>query len=183
MEGPNYHALVQCDDGYILTSATGKYYITALDMSQPLYSDNKGIMFKGVDSNKLPKVIKKIYKKQTQVEKIKMEYKLMKDAMTYDKTANLVYAVDYAEEEEYFYIVTDYFNEGSLKNFINASQIEDESEIIEYFRQICFGIKILHQNNVIHRDISPDNIFVSAYCDPSYPYKHYLVIGDLGIKN
>jgi hypothetical protein len=59
MEGPNYLALVQSDNGYIFTSATEKYYITALDMSQPLYGDNKGIMFKGVDSNKLPKVIKK----------------------------------------------------------------------------------------------------------------------------
>lgn len=30
-----------------------------------------------------------------------------------------------------------------------------------YFSQICLGIKNLHEHNVAHRDLKPDNILVT----------------------
>jgi serine/threonine protein kinase len=36
-----------------------------------------------------------------------------------------------------------------------------EDEIRWYFYQIIDGVKYLHQNSIIHRDIKPGNIFLS----------------------
>jgi len=49
----------------------------------------------------------------------------------------------------------------------------DEAEIVKLGIHICRALELCARTKTIHRDIKPDNIFVSAYCD----YK----LGDFGI--
>jgi len=56
-----------------------------------------------------------------------------------------------------------YADSGNLSEFIYNDNAMSEEAILEYFRQICYGTMILHQNKIIHRDIKPDNILVQKF--------------------
>lgn len=49
----------------------------------------------------------------------------------------------------------------------------DEKEIIRLGKDMCQALSLCHGHNIIHRDIKPDNIFISEYGD----YK----LGDFGV--
>ena len=50
----------------------------------------------------------------------------------------------------------------------------DGSIITNIIEQICFGLRDLHDSKIIHRDLTPDNIFI----DENYNIK----IGDFGVS-
>ena len=51
----------------------------------------------------------------------------------------------------------------------------EENIIIDLAKQICSGIKVIHENNIVHRDLKPENIFMD---DETKKIK----IGDFGIS-
>jgi serine/threonine protein kinase len=65
----------------------------------------------------------------------------------------------------------------TLKEYIQSTMINDDVEKrISYFKQILYGVKYLHDSNIIHRDIKPANIFFTKKDD-------YIVkVGDFGIS-
>ena len=74
-------------------------------------------------------------------------------------------------------IVTEYADGGDLSEKIkerkNKNNYFTESEILDYFTQICLAIKHIHENKIIHRDLKSGNIFLM---------KNGLVkLGDFGI--
>ena len=76
-----------------------------------------------------------------------------------------------------YYIVTEFANDGTLRQKIEEQNNEgkniDETTLIIWLFQICLGLSYLHKKKIIHRDIKPDNIFLT---------KNGLIkIGDLGL--
>ena len=65
-----------------------------------------------------------------------------------------------------------------LKTFINLYKNKDEytNENIIYniIKQICFGIKEIHDKNIVHMDLKPQNIFMCK--------GQKIKIGDFGIS-
>lgn len=81
---------------------------------------------------------------------------------------------------DYFYIIMEYADDGDLNKKIkqqkNKKSIDkhfSEEVIIKYFYQICEGINYIHSQNVIHRDIKSQNIFLMKNGE--------VKIGDFGI--
>ena len=76
------------------------------------------------------------------------------------------------------YLVSDYAVKGDLSNIIKNHQNYKtkfaENTIWKYFIQIIFGLKYLHSNDIIHRDIKSNNIFVDK--------NDNIKIGDFGIS-
>ena len=72
----------------------------------------------------------------------------------------------------------EYCENKDLKSFINNhennNQYINEDVIYNIVLDICYGIKEIHLNNLIHRDLKPDNLFKSK------DYK--IKIGDFGIS-
>jgi len=77
-------------------------------------------------------------------------------------------------------LVTDYVNNGDLSQFIYRNKCIrcniDEKIIWNYFIQIALGVRYLHNNNIIHRDLKTKNIFI-------HKVRNYSIIkiGDFGI--
>ncbi|XP_055934829.1 serine/threonine-protein kinase Nek1-like isoform X1 [Argiope bruennichi] len=73
------------------------------------------------------------------------------------------------------FIVMGYCECGDFHSFIknrNGAYFE-EKEIVNWFIQICMGLKYLHDKGILHRDLKTQNIFVTK--------NKIIKIGDLGI--
>ena len=91
------------------------------------------------------------------------------------------YIIKYYElfqENDSLNIMMDYAGEKNLKDFIenykNENELIPENIIINIIKQICKGLYDIHKNNLIHRDLTPDNIFIDENTN--------IKIGDFGIS-
>ena len=70
----------------------------------------------------------------------------------------------YSENSKSLYLIMDYLNDGDLENKILLYQKTNkhfsEKEIWKIFKQIVIGLKSLHDNKIIHRDLKSANIFL-----------------------
>lgn len=58
------------------------------------------------------------------------------------------------------YIVTEYCEDGDLRNFIKRKRRVGEVEALKILRDIMNGFKYLCSHEIIHRDLKPANILV-----------------------
>ena len=81
-------------------------------------------------------------------------------------------------EKDYFNILMEFAGNSNLKQFIknyrNKNQLIEEKIIIDIITQICLGLKEIHKNNIIHRDLTPENIFINE--------NNKIKIGDFGVS-
>lgn len=66
---------------------------------------------------------------------------------------------------EYVYILSEFYSEGDLDKFIlNQRKLNTylpEETILDYLWQIVSALKCMHDQNIAHRDIKPQNIFLT----------------------
>ena len=72
----------------------------------------------------------------------------------------------------------EYCSEGNLRNFIDKNIDNDtlieEKMISNIIKQICIGIREIHNMKIVHRDLKPENIFMNKNMN--------IKIGDFGIS-
>ncbi|KAI9839660.1 MAG: hypothetical protein M1819_002286 [Sarea resinae] len=87
---------------------------------------------------------------------------------------NLLCLKDTFDEEDGVYIVLELAAEGELFNWIVMKQKLSEDEARKVFIQLFQGIQYLHERNIVHRDVKPENILLVD--------KHFSVkIADFGL--
>lgn len=74
---------------------------------------------------------------------------------------NIVNIYDVGVEDGIYYIVMEYVKGKTLKDLIKESAPLMYYEIINICRQICLALEHAHNNNIIHRDIKPQNILIT----------------------
>ena len=72
----------------------------------------------------------------------------------------------------------EFCSEGNLRNFIDKHKEDntliEKNIICTIIKQICIGIKEIHNKKIVHRDIKPENIFIKENLN--------IKIGDFGIS-
>lgn len=62
----------------------------------------------------------------------------------------------------YVYLVMEYMIGGDLKSLLAVSGFFEESAAKFYIAEITLALQYLHQHGIIHRDIKPDNMLLTA---------------------
>ena len=108
------------------------------------------------------------------IEKYKEEIKIL-------SKFNSKYIIKYYDsfiENNNLYILMEYGGDLNLKEYIQKykdnNNLIEENIIEKIILQICSGLKEIHKANIIHRDLSPDNIFINE--------KDEIKIGDFGVS-
>ena len=92
------------------------------------------------------------------------------------KHPNIIsYKDSFNDEDNYFNIVTTFCEGGDIYNKIQKQNGEyfSEEQVLNWAVQILLGLDYIHKNDIIHRDIKPQNIFIKNH--------HIICIGDFGI--
>ena len=75
---------------------------------------------------------------------------------------NIIHLYNVYEDEENIKIIMEYAQKGNLFDVIQKEKKGiSEEKAYKYFIQIINAVYYLHQHNIIHRDIKPDNILIS----------------------
>ena len=91
---------------------------------------------------------------------------------------NIVKYYDSQKINNKFYILIEYYEGQNLRDYIDENiknnTLIEEKLLYKIIQQICIGIKEIHNKNIIHREIKPENIFINE--------KKEIKIGDFGIS-
>ncbi|UOQ85528.1 Stk1 family PASTA domain-containing Ser/Thr kinase [Gracilibacillus salinarum] len=76
---------------------------------------------------------------------------------------NIVSIYDVGEEDQIYYMVMEYVDGMTLKQYIQLHAPIEVEEVIDIMTQITAAIAQAHENGLIHRDIKPQNILINPY--------------------
>ena len=88
---------------------------------------------------------------------------------------NIIQILDYWFKDDNFIFITELMTGGTMKDYISKMGAINDKLIKKWAKQILNGIHYLHTQNIIHRDIKSENVFVNASAGE-------IKIGDLGIS-
>ena len=110
-------------------------------------------------------------KKNYMLRKIEVKSEKEKDKISEEvKKINLIdskflikindFFIENQNQKEICCIITDYYEYGNLENMINQKNSLNYRIIWRIFIQIALGLKALHKNNIILKNLCPRNIFI-----------------------
>ena len=105
---------------------------------------------------------------------------LKREALVMSKLShqNVVQLHEVCSHAEFFCLAMDFYAGGTLCDLVSNSQLGRLEENVSklYYQQLLSGLHHIHQNNVIHRDIKLENVFLNQD-------RSKVVIGDFGLSN
>ena len=87
--------------------------------------------------------------------------RFLKEAQTmFSKDKGIVKALDFFEINNTAYIVMEYLEGVTLKQYLRENERIDAEDLVELLVPLIEALDEIHSQGLIHRDISPDNIMV-----------------------
>ena len=66
-----------------------------------------------------------------------------------------------SEDGNHYYVITEYMEERSLRSVMQRNTMTDKDKVM-IILDIAKALSLAHENNVIHRNVSPENIYVQV---------------------
>lgn len=89
--------------------------------------------------------------------KILSEVKILKKVLGHP---NIVKLLEVFENKKYVFFVTEYATNGDLLKYAKSNSAIPEKDAKYMFYQISMGLRYIHSQNIIHRDVKLDNILI-----------------------
>lgn len=74
---------------------------------------------------------------------------------------NIVNMYDVGQEDDIHYIVMEFMDGETLKDRVRREGRLSMEEAVRIASEICSGLQHAHENNIVHRDIKPQNILIN----------------------
>lgn len=87
---------------------------------------------------------------------------------------NVIYVHQIIEDNDNYYIIMNYCENGELFDYIVYKTRLSEDEASVLFFQIINGVEYIHSKNIVHRDLKPENLLITT--------NHILKIIDFGLS-
>lgn len=88
--------------------------------------------------------------------------------------SHIVSVRDYGTRDHFTYLVMDYMPNGNLRERHARGSLIPPATIIRYTQQLAQALSYLHQQQLIHRDLKPQNMLLNA--------RNEVVLSDFGIS-
>jgi serine/threonine protein kinase len=79
---------------------------------------------------------------------------------------NIVKVLDLFREAEILCLVIEYVKGETLTKYIERKEYLSEDEVLDIFRKLAAAMQVVHQNDLLHCDIHPENIMVRDSGEP-----------------
>jgi eukaryotic-like serine/threonine-protein kinase len=136
----------------------GKYVIT-----DTIDEGGLGILYKGVhESLSFPVAIKMLKHAMAMDTGFTREFENEAHVIARLNHPNIVRVYDIEHLYRTIFIVMEYLSGQSLKDIVERKRRLPFRRAINLLIQVCKGLEYAHEQGIVHRDIKPDNIFVSG---------------------
>ncbi|MEG4866838.1 MULTISPECIES: trifunctional serine/threonine-protein kinase/ATP-binding protein/sensor histidine kinase [unclassified Microcoleus] len=134
--------------------------IKGYQLFQPIYEGLKTVIYQAErSSDNTPVIIKTLrseYPTLEEIARLRHEYNILQSL----KIEGIIKPIELTNYEHSLVLVLEYFESQSLKSFVNAEKL-DLKQFLNIAIQIAGILAKLHQNQVIHKDIKPQNIIIN----------------------
>ena len=135
--------------------------ISSYILQKKIHETRNLIVYRGYKQNESPSFIIKVLKTQyltpSQLARFKQEYKLVKNL----NVDGVIKTYDLVEQNNNYAIIEEDFDGVSIKDMLKTRNFDIQSFLLIALK-ISETLGLLHKNNLIHRDIKPDNILFNT---------------------
>lgn len=104
---------------------------------------------------------KTMYKQQLEHQGILRRFQREVAILQYLDDPHIVRIIDYGDDKDIFYIIMDYIDGKTLRDYMTPRVPLKLFQAFDYLRQITEGLDTTYKKAVVHRDIKPQNILIN----------------------
>ncbi|KAI1691868.1 protein kinase domain-containing protein [Ditylenchus destructor] len=135
-----------------------------------------GVVFRA--KNRLGQVVAiKRISKHKGGKRVEEEIRVLKRLNTGSGHHRIVKFFESFSDEEYTYIVMEYCERGTLKDYIKQNGHLDKKTAADVLSQLIEGVSIMHKNEIMHRDLTASNVLISRVTNG----RLFVKISDFGL--
>ena len=156
-----------------------KFKVGKYEIRRQIGRGNQATVYEGMDTETMQTsvAIKQFWRDDTRIRPALETYKNELNILSKASHRNIARLLLHEEQDSYLYIVMELCDGGDLTSYFeHSADISINSRMIMCC-DACEGLLYLHHNNILHRDIKPQNLLIkNTHFHPT------LVIGDYGIS-